>query len=341
MSIACCVMFWEVVGTGEGRTACIGGSAESCEICLKKGWNLVGFCSPQSFPVSDALDSIASKIEGVWSYQDGVWLFYSPLSPGFSNLYLMNPGMGYWIRVTDNCTWRLPLTPSSYGYEIVRTYPHDPKAFTQGLVFHDGFFYESTGMYGQSTLRKVEPVTGTVLRSLSLPDELFGEGLTLYGNRLIQLTWTSGIGFVYDRTSFSLSGNFTYKTEGWGITHDGKHLIVSDGTSTLYFWDPETFEEIRRIEVTDQGVKVEKLNELEYIRGEVYANVWQTNRIARISPETGHVVAWINLEGLLSGEEPSHPVDVLNGIAYDPIQSRLFLTGKYWPKLFEIKLVKK
>ena len=231
-----------------------------------------------------------------------------------------------------------PDTTPIYTYKIVNTYLHDQKAFTEGLVFEDGYLYEGTGIKGESTLRKVDLETGEVLKVYHLPTQFFGEGVTIWEDTLIQLTWQSRIGFVYDKESFLLLREFTYPTEGWGITHDGKHLIMSDGTSTLYFLNPETFEEVRRIEVRDAGRLVTHLNELEYIQGEVYANVWLTNRIARISPETGRVVGWIDLEGLLSTEDRLQPVDVLNGIAYDATHDRLFVTGKYWPKLFEIKL---
>jgi glutamine cyclotransferase len=232
----------------------------------------------------------------------------------------------------------LPNVTPVYGYEVINTYPHDRTAFTEGLVFDNGVLYEGTGLYGESTLRMVELETGEVLKEYHLPDQFFGEGVTLWDDTIIQLTWRSGASFVYDKTSFLLLEEFAYPTEGWGITHDGKRLIMSDGTATLHFLDTDTFEEIERIEVHDNGVPVTNLNELEYVNGEVYANVWQTNRIARISPETGQVVGWIDLEGLLSEEDFVHPVDVLNGIAYDAEHDRLFVTGKYWPKLFEIKL---
>jgi len=223
------------------------------------------------------------------------------------------------------------------GYKIVHTYPHDPQAYTQGLIYHEGFLYESTGLFGKSSLRKVELTTGKVLQRIDLPEAYFGEGIVLWKDKLIQLTWQSKIGFVYDRATFKQLSTFTYSREGWGITHDGKHLIESDGSSTLYFWDPETFKEIRHLDVDDKGVPVSNLNELEYIRGEIYANQYQTDRIARISPTTGHVIAWIDLRGLLTSAERSQ-TDVLNGIAYDEKQNRLFITGKQWPKLFEIEM---
>ena len=220
------------------------------------------------------------------------------------------------------------------GYKIVHTYPHDPSSYTQGLIFQDGFLYEGTGQYGQSLLRKVDLSTGKVLQQVKLPDAYFGEGIVLWKDKIIQLTWKSRIGFVYDLATFRQLRTFTYSREGWGITHDGKRLIMSDGSSTLFFWDPETLKEIGRLDVDDKGNPVTYLNELEYIHGEIYANVWQTDRIARISPKTGHVVSWIDLRGLRSGMPDA---EVLNGIAYDAKQNRLFVTGKLWPKLFEIQ----
>ena len=173
-----------------------------------------------------------------------------------------------------------------YAYRVVNTYPHDPGAFTQGLVYEEGVLYEGTGLWGQSTLRKGELETGGILQSYSLPDLFFGEGITVWGDRIIQLTWKAGVGFVYDRESLDLLDSFYYATEGWGITHDGTHLIVSDGTATLHIWDPETFEEIGQIQVHDEQGPVVWLNELEYVQGKIYANVWQTDRVAVIEPET-------------------------------------------------------
>ena len=232
-----------------------------------------------------------------------------------------------------------PMPTPVYTYTIIHTYPHDPGAFTQGLIYQNDILYEGTGLWGRSSLRKVELETGNVLQILALSNQFFGEGITIFDDRIIQLTWQSRTGFVYD-DDFDLLQTFNYPTEGWGITHDGTQLIMSDGTSTLYFWDPETFTETNRIEVYDENGPVVRLNELEYIQGEVYANVWQTDRIARIDPQTGQVVGWINLEGLLTLEGTNQPpVDVLNGIAYDAAGDRLFVTGKLWPKLFEIELV--
>ena len=226
-----------------------------------------------------------------------------------------------------------------YTYRIINTYPHDRNAFTQGLIFENGFLYEGTGRYKHSTLRRVELETGNVVQLYEMPERYFGEGITIYEDRIIQLTWQAKEGFVYDKESFKLLRTFDYPTEGWGITHDGKQLIMSDGTATLYLLDPETFIETGRIQVSDADGPVSRLNELEYINGEIYANIWQSDRVARISPRTGEVVGWIDLQGLLSSEDKAEAVDVLNGIAYDAVGERLFVTGKLWPKLFEIAIV--
>lgn len=226
-----------------------------------------------------------------------------------------------------------------YTYEVINEFPHNPDAFTQGLAYQDGVLYEGTGRRGHSTVRRVDLATGEILQVHDLPAHLFGEGIALHDGSIVQLTWQARAGIVYDAATLQPLRQFTYPTEGWGITSDGKRLIMSDGTSTLYFWDPATFEEIGRIEVRDADGPVTRLNELEYIDGEVYANVWQTDRIARIDPDSGAVVGWINLLGLLGPEDRAAPVDVLNGIAYDRDGERLFVTGKLWPKLFEIKLI--
>ena len=232
-----------------------------------------------------------------------------------------------------------PDTSRTCTYKVVNTFPHDRQAFTQGLAFENGVLYEGTGRYGRSELRKIELETGNVLQTRKLPDEFFGEGITVYGDNIIQLTYLSKIGFVYKKDTFELLREFNYPTAGWGITNDGKHLIMSDGTRKLYFLDPKTFEQVRQIEVYDRGVSVWGLNELEYVEGQIYANVWPTERIARIAPKTGRVLGWIDMKGLLTQQDYSRPVDVLNGIAYDKESRRLFVTGKLWPKLFEIKLI--
>ena len=224
------------------------------------------------------------------------------------------------------------------GYRIVHVYPHDPSAFTQGLLYLDGFLYEGTGLNGRSSIRMVDLKSGKVLQHYELPGQYFGEGLTDWGSTLVELTWQSHKGFVYDRFSFRLLRSFAFSGEGWGLTHDERSLILSDGTPDLRFLDPKTFAEVRRVRVTDEDKPVENLNELEYIHGEIYANIWNTNRIARISPRTGRVLGWIDLTGILPEPELQNDNAVLNGIAYDAKGGRLFVTGKLWPKLFEIKM---
>jgi glutamine cyclotransferase len=226
----------------------------------------------------------------------------------------------------------------AYTYKIVNSYPHDAKAFTQGLVYEDGFMYEGTGLYGRSSLRKVELETGRILQNHHLPNQYFGEGLTIHGDKITQLTWRSNVGFVYDKEKFSLLKKFNYTTEGWGITDDGKYLIMSDGSDTLYLLDPITHKEINRIKVTYGGRPVTRLNELEYVNGEIFANIWLTDIIARISPESGKVTGWIDLRGLSDDFGSRRGDQVLNGIAYDKKGDRLFVTGKLWPKIYEITL---
>lgn len=227
-----------------------------------------------------------------------------------------------------------------YSYKVIEVYPHDTKAFTQGLLWHDGKLYESTGRYGVSEVREVELETGEVLKSRKLEDKYFGEGLAAVGGNLIQLTWRSQTGFVYSVQNLEPIRSFKYEGEGWGLTYNGKHLIKSDGSSTLTFLDPRSFNRIAELEVYDDKGPVIKLNELEYIDGKIYANVWGTDRIAIIEPATGRVEAWIDLTGLLSREYKTSYADVLNGIAYDSESKKLFITGKLWPKIFEIEILK-
>ena len=226
-----------------------------------------------------------------------------------------------------------------YSYRVVHAYPHDPAAFTQGLVFRDGCLYEGTGLYGRSDIRQVELETGRVLRSVPLDGRYFGEGIVVVGDRLIQLTWRGGVGLIYRMADFAKVGQFRFPTEGWGLTYDGEHLIASDGTATLYRMDPHSMAVVDRFQVQDVDGPVTDLNELEWVAGEIFANVWQTDRIARISPYDGQVTGWIDLTGLLPPRDRTREVDVLNGIAYDAAGGRLFVTGKLWPKLFEIELV--
>jgi len=232
-----------------------------------------------------------------------------------------------------------PVTHAAWTYKVVNAFGHDPKAFTQGLVFEDGFLYEGTGLNGQSELRKVELETGKVLQSYKLPHEFFGEGITIYDDHIFQLTYKSGVGFVYDKKTFELLREFEYQTEGWGLTNDGRHLIMSDGTPMLYFLDPETFKQSYKVMVLDQDSPVWGLNELEYVDGQIYANVWPMERIVKIEPKTGRVIGWVDMEGILTPQDQIGPVDVFNGIAYDAENDRLFVTGKFYPKLYEIKLV--
>lgn len=228
-----------------------------------------------------------------------------------------------------------------YSYRIVNRYPHDPEAFTQGLFYHNGQLYEGTGWWGRSSLRRVELETGKVLQISNLDKRYFGEGIVLWQNRIVQLTWQSNTGFVYDRETFEKISEFQYPTEGWGITHDGQRLIMSDGTNTLYFWDSNSLRAIGILQVRDGDNPVFRLNELEYIKGEIWANVWGRDRIARIDPQTGQVLSWIDLTGLLDPALRRNPDAVLNGIAYDEKGDRIFVTGKLWPTLFEIELVPK
>lgn len=226
-----------------------------------------------------------------------------------------------------------------HSYEVVNTYPHDVNAFTQGLFIRDGVLYEGTGLNGRSSLRKVELETGRVIEERSLPDTFFGEGIATDGKRIVQLTWRSRKGFVYDLDTFAPVSEFSYPTEGWGIAYDGRSFIMSDGSATLYFLDPRKFKEVGRLEVYDDKGPVGRLNELEYVKGEIFANVWGQERVARIDPGTGRVKGWIDLRGLLSASDRKNRVDVLNGIAYDEETGKFYVTGKLWPKLFEIKIV--
>jgi glutamine cyclotransferase len=231
-----------------------------------------------------------------------------------------------------------PARVPTYTYEIINTYPHDPDAFTQGLVFHQGSLYESTGLNGQSSIRKVDLLSGQVLKKVDVSAQYFGEGVALFNGRAYQLTWQSQRGFIYDLDSFQLLNTFSYTGEGWGLTHDDRSLILSDGSNQIRFLEPNNFEVQRTLSVYDGSRPINYLNELEYIKGEIYANIWQTDRIARIDPQSGRVIAWIDLSALLPAEDRARGVDVLNGIAYDESGDRLFVTGKLWPKLFEIKL---
>jgi glutamine cyclotransferase len=242
------------------------------------------------------------------------------------------------IYLNSNKAQQNPSAVTHYSYTIVNTYPHDKNAFTEGLVYSNDFLYESTGINGDSSLRRVNLTTGFVQQQITLPIQYFGEGITVVGNKIIQLTWQSHIGFIYDKTTFALLGNFSYTTEGWALTYDGKHLIMSDGSANLYFLDPTTFQRTGQVTVHDGNTTIVNVNELEYINGEVYANIWQTNNIVIINPQTGQIRGWIDLTGL-PGEQNTNLDAVLNGIAYDKTNNNLFVTGKDWPSLYQIKLV--
>jgi glutaminyl-peptide cyclotransferase len=220
---------------------------------------------------------------------------------------------------------------------VVQTFTHDPRAYTQGLTIVDGQMYEGTGWLGESNLRLVDMASGGVLQQVNLPNDVFGEGIAVVGNRIVQLSWRNHTGYIYDRDSFTQIGTFSYPTEGWGLTYDGTRLILSDGSDTLRFLDPESFAEIGQLRVSAAGRPVRQLNELEYVNGAVLANVWQTDRIAIIDPSSGNVCSWIDLAGLNTAPRTSSD-DVLNGIAYDADAGRLFVTGKRWPTLFEIEV---
>ena len=240
--------------------------------------------------------------------------------------------LSFWIAAVG-------VAQQADGYQVVHAYPHDAQAFTQGLVFVDGHLYESTGLSGHSSLRMEDVETGRILQFQDVPGKFFAEGLTNWGSTLVQLTWQSHVALVYDRFSFRLLRTLPYSGEGWGLTQDGKNLILSDGSAVLRLFDPASFRQVGHIAVKDRRVPVEQLNELEFIHGEIYANIWHSDRIARISPATGKVTGWIDLSGLLPKEQRSSPEAVLNGIAYDAVHDRLFVTGKLWPRIFEIKVI--
>lgn len=227
-----------------------------------------------------------------------------------------------------------------YGYKVVRTYPHDTGAYTEGLFWHDGYLYESTGTVGKSTIRKVDLDSGETVRKINLMPPYYGEGIIVFGDKLYQLTWQSGTGFIYDFDTLARVGQFSYPGQGWALTTDGQRLYMSDGTPQIRVLDPDTLDEVRRITVTWDGHEVGRINELEWIRGEIWANIWLTSRIARIDPETGHIVGFVDLEGLGPGagevRDPSNAV--LNGIAWDAKRKRIFVTGKNWPHLYQIQL---
>lgn len=268
------------------------------------------------------------------------------ISPGSLELKSVRPGIPWWsglallglLASSATATANDDAAPARIAYSVVATYPHDRLAYTQGLVFTDGALYESTGLYGRSTVRRVNLKTGKPELIRPLAAHHFGEGLTVFGERLIQLTWRSGTALTYTRRDIRPSGQFRYGTEGWGLTHDGEHLIMSDGSATLYFLDPITFSEVRRVEVRDHRGPVRFLNELEFVGDQVFANVWQSSNVIRIDPASGQVTGVIDLSELVARMRTEPSADVLNGIAYIPGSGRLLVTGKQWPRIYAITL---
>jgi len=227
---------------------------------------------------------------------------------------------------------------SEFSYKVISTYPHDPEAFTQGLVLDDGVLFEGTGLYGKSSIRVVDLETGNVSLIKNLPYSFFGEGITVIDDRIIQITWKSHIAFVYDKDTLELIDSFKLDSEGWGLTHNESHLILSDGSSILYFLNSTTYKVLGEVTVSNDGIPLTYINELEYIKGKVYANIWQTNYIAEIDPASGNITGWIDLEGIQSYLDYNKSIDVLNGIAYDSENDKIYVTGKLWPNLFQIEL---
>ncbi|MFH0925484.1 MAG: glutaminyl-peptide cyclotransferase [bacterium] len=284
-----------------------------------------------------------SPITGIIILITFCWLLSSnfplPIYIAHARQILPSQGLSA-IQVLTNAVNNPPQDILIYSYNVINAWPHDPEAFTQGLIFFKGHLYESTGLNGRSSLRKVDLKTGKILKKIDLPQQYFAEGLTVFRGKVFQLTWLSERGFVYNLKDFTLLNDFFYKGEGWGLTHDEQYLIKSNGTNQLQFIRTTDFKIMRTIDVFYQGLPLNNLNELEYIKGEIFANVWQTDLIVRIAPDSGRILGVINLEGLLTLADKghTHPVDVLNGIAYDEKNDRIFVTGKLWPRVFEVKL---
>lgn len=298
-------------------------------------------------PEGNTIDSIIYLVDGkiIGRQQDNTTFYFDTNGQSFGSKLIVARHYqdGKEMESTSNILVVPPSAPEQYAFSVVNTFPHDTKAYTQGLEYQDGFLYESTGLNGKSSLRKVELATGKVLKKVDLPATLFGEGLTIVGNRIIQLTWQEGIGIVYDKSTFEKEREFNYQAsrEGWGITFDDERLIKSDGTNRLYFLNKDNYQETGFIEVYSDKGPLDQLNELEYINGKVYANVYMTDKIAIIDPMSGMVEGEINLIGLLPQSHHTPETDWLNGIAYDKHTDRLFVTGKNWDTLFEIKLLKR
>jgi len=307
------------------------GDVAEISVALEKGSKT----DSVSLLINDKL--VKSLTDGSMSYQ-----FDTKLAKAGQNIitaqFVRN---GNTHRVTKSITLKSDIIPKQFGYKVVNTYKHDVEAYTQGLFFLDGFLYEATGLKGQSTVRKVKTETGEVIQGYAIPKEVFGEGICLSNGKIIQLSWQAGRGFVYNKDDFSIETEFSYGTEGWGLTTDGETLFMTDGTSTMYLLEPETYTLTGQLEVYDNEGPVKNLNELEFIDGVIYANVYMTDNIVKIDPKTGKVLAYINLSKLLPMNDYVSGTDVLNGIAYDKENKRLFVTGKNWPKLFEIKLIEK
>lgn len=269
---------------------------------------------------------------------------------GILKLWLLILGLGITLTTWEQLSGQSYSPPAQaqdkseipvYGYKIINTFPHNTESFTQGLFLEDGILYESTGLNGKSAIKKLDLKTGKVIKSRNMQDKFFGEGMTIVDNKIYQLTWRTKTGFVYDKDSLEILRTFSYKTQGWGITYDGKYLILSDGSNILYFMNPKSFVIVGKLEVYDEKGKVGNLNELEYINGEIYANIWGKELIARIDPKTGHINSWIDLTGILTPEDRKGKEDVLNGIAYNSENKTLLVTGKFWPKIFEIDIIEK
>jgi glutamine cyclotransferase len=289
-------------------------------------------------------DSIVISFDGktVTSLKSAPWEYSVPSSltihTGRKSLKAIGYRDGKATTITHFLIINSDIIPKRYNYKVIHTYPHDRGAFTQGLFYDNGVLYEGTGQEG-SSLREVELVTGKVVRQLNLSSNLFGEGITLFGDRIYQVTWKTKVGFVYEKSTFKQINKIYFQTEGWGLTTIKDQIAMSDGTNVLYFLEPEMFTVVSRIEVYDNEKKVDQLNELEYIKGEIWANIWMTDLIARIDPVSGKVLAYIDLKGILNDPQTDTSVNVLNGIAFDKEGNRIFVTGKNWPKLFEIQLI--